>query len=253
MLSEIKRVVFIGAGNVAFHLAKNLYDQEIEILGIYARTLHKSKEIAQLVSADLYESLEEIPACDLVLVCVNDDQISAVLEKLPPGQAIAYTSGTVQLTDLPKRDKMGVFYPLQSFSKARSLDLFQVPFLIEANTTEFAQKLFELAWKLSPKVSFASSEDRKKYHLAAVFVNNFANHLSCIADEILQKDQLDFNLLLPLMEESVSKLKTLSPLAAQTGPARRKDFKTIEMQKAALEGNSLKIYEILTKSILDKY
>ena len=142
---------------------------------------------------------------------------------------------------------------MQTFSKERTVAIFEVPFLIEANSVDFAQELFDLAWQISRKVSFASSAERKVYHLAAVWMNNFTNHLIYQSKEILDKNELNWEYLLPLLKETVNKLDSMNPHDAQTGPARRNDQTIIHQQEEMLSGIPKEIYTLLTKSIIDIY
>ena len=253
MEKAIQSIAVVGAGNVGTHLAENLFANGITILSVSARSADSAGTLADKVHADVVMDLQKLPGADLVLVCVEDAQIIPVLEQIPAGMPVAYTSGSVDLQSLPQRDELGVFYPLQTFSKFRKTTLFEVPLLIEARSSVFAQSLFDLAWKLSSKVQFASSNDRKHLHISAVMVNNFTNHLALLAKEHLEQHQLDWNLLKPLMRETCEKLGTSSPFESQTGPARRNDRQTIQEHLGLLEGHSREIYAAVSASILDTY
>jgi predicted short-subunit dehydrogenase-like oxidoreductase (DUF2520 family) len=253
MAKPIQSVSIVGAGNVATHLAQELQDNGVQVGCVYSRNQESARTLANLLRCDAISDLKHIPEKDLVLVCVSDDAISAVLGQIPPVYSVAYTSGSVEVDHLPQRKNLGVFYPLQTFSKQKKVNIFEVPFLIEATNTEFAQSLFDLAWKLSRKVQFASSEERKHLHLGAVLVNNFTNHIAFLAKEYLDKHQLDFELLKPLMQETFDKLKTTEPLNAQTGPARRNDLQTISEHISMLDGLPREIYEVISRSIQQTY
>lgn len=253
MQNGIQSICIIGAGNVAHHLAKSFQDEDIALLGITSKTKIRARDLGTLLQIVVFESIAELPEADLYLICVNDDQISEVVSQIPLSQAIAYTSGSVELTSLPKRENLGVFYPLQTFSVGRAINIRNVPFFIESGTPFFAQDLLDLGWKISSNVQFASSEERKKMHVAAVFVNNFTNHLAYQAQAYLAEQQLDFNQLLPLLEETVEKLKTTTPFDAQTGPARRNDQSTISAHLRLLPEDARAIYAVLTDSILKTY
>ncbi len=251
------KISLIGTGNVAFHLCKVFTEQNVEV-EIYGRNKVNVKKFESDFNIKNITDLKEIDPQSLAVLCVNDDQIQILLNQIDSKISVAYTSGTVSLDSLPKRENIGIFYPLQTFSKSRKIDFFQVPILIEANNEFFAQKLFDFAWKMSSKVEFADSEKRKKVHLAAVFVNNFTNHLFYLAKNQVDKAGIDWNLLNPLIKETVVKIQDLSPFDAQTGPAKRGDFSTIESQINLLESNildenSLEIYKLMTKSIIETY
>ena len=138
---------------------------------------------------------------------------------------------------------------MQTFSKNKEIDFSKVPLFIEANNDFSAQKIRELASVLSKKVFSISSENRQKIHLSAVFACNFTNHLFSIAQNLL--GEIPFEVLLPLIEETVEKVKTISPKQAQTGPAKRRDNNVIEKHLKALSDkeNWQEIYKKLTEDI----
>lgn len=245
----------IGSGNVATQLAQDLKEVGCTINWIYSRNQETGKSLAVLIDST-FESHIPSSKVDLVLVCVKDDSVQAVLNELDSSFAVAYTTGTKPLDTLVfEGQDLGVFYPLQTFSKDRKVAISNVPFLIEANNSTFAQSLFDLAWKLSSKVQFANSEQRKKIHLSAVMVNNFTNHLIYLAQNYLQEQGLDETVLEPLIQETVAKLNDLTPFDAQTGPARRHDEVTINEHLKMLSNHPdlANVYQLLSTSILKTY
>ncbi|MDX2359751.1 MAG: DUF2520 domain-containing protein [Crocinitomicaceae bacterium] len=236
-MDTIRKISIIGSGNVGSHLAHALESSGIEITHFKHRT----------------DDLKSLPKDQLVLLCVPDDVISELVSKIDESCSIAYTSGSVELNSLPTRNLLGVFYPLQTFSKDRSVDLASVPFFIESSTEEFGEQLFALASTISKSVSFANSEERKKMHLAAVWINNFTNHIVHIAQSYCEQQNVDFNHLKPLLKETIEKLEDLSPLEAQTGPARRGDTSIIEQHLSQLKGTEKELYQLLSESITKTY
>ena len=200
-----------------------------------------------------FSNISSIPACDLVLVCVNDNSVIEVVKQIPATLKTAYTSGSIELSTLPDFENIGVFYPLQTFSKSKELNLKEVPFFIEGTNAEFTNELIKLASLISSNVSISNSIERKKMHLAAVFVNNFSNHLTFLAKEYLDENNLNWEYLKPLMIETVNKLSEVSPYEAQTGPSRRNDTKVIESHLTELSGTTKEIYQMLSTSIVNTY
>lgn len=167
-----------------------------------------------------------------------------------------HTSGSVGLDVFNTAENTGILYPLQSFSKTKKIDLSVVPFLITSNNAVFKNELIDLAKLLSTKVYEYTDEQRKHLHIAAVFVNNFSNHLFAIAQEYCEKHQLDYQLLMPLIHETITKIDTILPKDAQTGPAKRNDLDIIEKHLAILQKEDehlFLIYKLLTDSILKMY
>lgn len=251
MKKTIDKLSLVGVGNVGSHLHQSFIQEGISVSHVVSR----SKPSDALLKQSIWvEEVEKLPANQLVIVCVPDDSIQSVLSRIPASCPVAYTSGSVELQHLSDRSELGVFYPLQTFTKGKEVNMFEVPFFIEANSTVFASELFDLAWKISRKVSFASSEDRKKLHVAAVFINNFTNHLAHISKSYLTQHNLDFEHLKPLLKETAHKLETQDPFDAQTGPARRNDQNIIEEHLRLIEDPTQReLYRLFSKSIHQTY
>lgn len=247
----MKDITFIGSGNVAYHLCKVLSDLGFQIK-LFARNQLSAQEFVSEFKVELISKIEEIKN-QFVLVCVSDTSIPSIISALDDSNRIAYTSGNQDLNSLLKKQNLGVFYPLQTFSKEREVNLFDVPFLIEANNSYFTQELFDLAWLISKKVEFADSQKRKSLHLAAVFANNFTNHILFQAKKILEEKDIDWSLLIPLIQETISKAIEFGPENAQTGPAKRNDLNTIKNQLEQLNPDLKSIYLDLSNSILENY
>lgn len=250
-MKEIKRISIIGTGNVAHHLGNALVKNEFQIDGVWGRTKKSAEKLAHDLQTISFKNIDQIPEnTDLSIICVSDNAIKEVIERIPRNFAIAYTSGSISLKHLPDRPEIGVFYPLQTFTKSRDLSFEKIPFLIESENEEFAKLLKKCASRLSNTVRFTSSEERFQIHIAAVMVNNFTNHLYQLADSHLKKHKLPFDLLKPLIIETAEKLKDISPSEAQTGPAKRNDLNVIEKHLNELDNETKSIYEMLSKSIL---
>lgn len=250
MTNQINSVFIIGAGNIAHHLV-GVLKKTVQVVGIHSKGIVNAKELSTLYNIKLYKDLSTIPNCDLVLICTNDNSILSIIDQIPKNFNIAYTSGSIELPLNYKN--VGVFYPLQTFSKNKVLDLSNVPFLIESNDQLLTNKLIKLGEGISTKVLEANSSERKKIHLAAVFMNNFTNHMTYISSELMKKDNLDWELLLPLLRETISKIETSSPYDAQTGPARRLDTMVIQDHLNMLEANEKEIYQSISQNIIKTY
>ncbi|HEY3370124.1 MAG TPA: F420-dependent NADP oxidoreductase [Prolixibacteraceae bacterium] len=251
----IETVVIIGAGNLATQLALALTRKGIKIKQVYSRTLEPAEELARKVNADFTNDLSSlITDADLYFLSVKDSAIEEVISNLPLDQnrLLVHTAGSIPMQVLKNStNQYGVFYPLQTFSKHRDIDFSDIPICIEANNAAVMEKLQELAELLSCSVQSINSEERKTLHLAAVFVNNFVNHLYLIGSQIIQDQNLDFNLLKPLIRETAAKIESLPPLQAQTGPALRNDQAVIGAQLKMLQNHPefQKIYSFVTESI----
>ena len=148
-------------------------------------------------------------------------------------------------------ENVGVFYPLQTFSKNREVNFSEIPVFIEANSTENEKKLFQIAEKISGKVSVLNSEKRLYLHISAVFACNFVNHFYTIAAEVLKSEEVPFDALLPLIMETAAKVQNMEPEKAQTGPAVRFDENVISKHTEVLQSfpEFQKLYDIVSESI----
>ncbi|MCO5261165.1 MAG: DUF2520 domain-containing protein [Crocinitomicaceae bacterium] len=250
----IHSIGIIGSGNVAWHLAQAIHAlPQLQIAWIYSRNQETLSELGTALNCEIVTSLPQ-QKVDLILICVNDDNIQAIVNQLPKDASIAYTSGVVTLNELSfQQSNFGVFYPLQTFTRKKDIALKDIPFLIEATNEAFTIQLEQLAKQLSSNVQRISSEQRKQLHVAAVFTNNFVNHLLYLAQQHLKQNKLDEHLLQPLLKETIAKVTELGPFQAQSGPARRNDLKTIETHKQQLEGIAKTIYSTISESIIKTY
>jgi predicted short-subunit dehydrogenase-like oxidoreductase (DUF2520 family) len=250
-MKEIKRISIIGTGNVAYHLGRALLKNNFQIDRVWGRTKVNAQKLANDLDTISIDQLDQLPeSTDLIIICVSDGAIKEVVEKIPSSFPLAYTSGSISLNDLPQRDEIGVFYPLQTFTKSRDLSFDTIPLLIESKNSQFAESLKTCASRLSNTVRFTSSEERFQIHIAAVMVNNFTNHLYHLADIHMKNHQLPFDILKPLILETAEKIKDIPPSDAQTGPAKRNDLKVIENHMNELNDETKEIYQVLSKSIL---
>ena len=243
-------VILLGAGNVASHLFKALSKAEnLTITQWYNRDISKLQSHQNVV--EITNDINNLLVADIYIIAVTDDAVQSVSEQLSfSDRFIVHTSGAIGLHTLSKKNRRGVFYPLQTFTKDQDLDFSEVPICIETEKKDDLQILKNLAEALNCKYYRVNSEQRSSLHLAAVFVNNFANQLYRVGHEITESKSVDFNILKPLIKETANKIETLSPYMAQTGPAKRSDKKTIKKHLKMLEKDIHKdIYELMTKSI----
>ena len=224
-------VVFIGAGNLATNLAKALYYKGFRIVQVYSRTEESARALAEKVEADYTTDLQEISK---------------------DAKLYIHTAGSIPMSVWEGHaERYGVFYPMQTFSKQREVDFQEVPFFIEAKRAEDTELLKAIASTLSEKVYEADSEQRKSLHLAAVFICNFTNHMYALAADLLEKYNLPFEVMLPLIDETARKVHELAPRDAQTGPAVRYDENVMSNHLAMLVDSPAlqEIYKLMSKSI----
>ena len=252
MANERKmRIAFIGSGKVATELALIFRFKEIDITGISSRNPVSGNALAERLNCPFIVDPNELKA-DLIIIATNDASVKALNSTLKTESFVVYTAGAVNLADV-NHDNWGVFYPLQTFTENRHLTVDEVPILLESKNVALQSKLESLCEKIGFKYEYCNSVDRQKYHLAAVFVNNFVNHLFHKAQVQLQENSLNWDMLKPLIEETVAKLDDFSAYDAQTGPARRNDQSTILTHESLLKKEEVNLYRVLTNSIQKTY
>ena len=243
-------VTIIGYGNVGSHLVKAIngsaYAKISQVFSRGATSLTQTIDDVPCIN-----NLSDLTEADCYIIAVPDDYISIVSEKLPfADRLVVHTSGSVSMDVLDTKNRQGVFYPLQTFSKDKEVSFTEIPICVEAAQADDLKLLKKLGASISEKVTEISSLERSKIHVAAVFVNNFVNHLYHVSEAIMTEHNLDFSLLKPLIIETASKIEFLSAKDAQTGPAKRNDLQTIERHLSQLTGDTQKdIYTLLTKAI----
>lgn len=248
-------IVIIGSGNIATHYAKAFQQLGNQISEVYSKTSANANALAELVSAQSVDDLSQISEeADLYIIAVSDQAIEPVVNKLPSRLegTVVHTSGATPLEMLHRFKKNGVIYPPQSLSKDIETDLSTIPFAVEANTPEVEQKLLEIAQAISPKSFLCNSQQRMALHVAAVFVNNFSNALYQVAFDLLERENLDFELIRPIILETANKVRYQEPSAVQTGPAIRGDKQTLDSHLKFLSHDEhlAQIYQNLTALII---
>ena len=255
--NNISTAVFIGSGNVATHLAVGLHKKGIRILQILSPNKIHATELARKCNAQAITTFNLINRnADLYILAIPDGVISEAASQMPLVKGlVVHTSGFTDIMVLEKFEKHGVFYPLQTFSKNRAVNLREVPIFLEASDESSLMHMRKIAEKLSHYIHIMASSQRKKLHLAAVFVNNFNNYLYLLAEEFLKDEDIDFNFLLPLIRETANKIMELNPDKAQTGPARRNDEQTIAEHLNMLKDKEEfhEFYQLFSKHILRRY
>ncbi len=252
------KISFIGSGNLASNLAPYLENAGHIINSISSLHLHS----AEILADSLYNTRAiddndfSSEDTEIILLTAKDDNLKDIVKdiKAPEGAHLVHCSGFAHidvLSDFP--GSTGVFYPLQSFSKGRRAEFKNIPICVESFDELLSDKLTILARSISKNVSFVSSEKRKQLHLAAVFANNFVNHMLSISDDILVNSNLSISLLQPLVIETLNKAFEMGPYESQTGPAKRGDMETIQEHLKLLQAHPeiAEIYELISRQIMD--
>ena len=244
------KIIILGAGNVGTHLFRNLNNsKKTKVVQWYNRSLDSINKYKKEVAVT--NQIMDLKEADVYLLALSDDVIPEMAKQLKHlNGIIAHTAGCVPMSILNESNNYGVFYPLQTFSKNRDTDFKNIPICLEASNESCYQTLFKLASTLGNNINKVNSEQRLGLHTAAVFVNNFTNHLYQLGDAICQEHNISFSLLKPLIKETAAKIETMTPKDAQTGPALRNDKNTLQKHQDQLFNPDIKnLYLYLTESI----
>ncbi len=244
-MQKIHKISFIGYGLVGQTLASYLQSKGLEICQIVVRKM----PVLPLKNVAFISNIGDLKPVDLVLICVNDDALFKIIEQIPSSQLTAYTSGSIGLKELGNHEKIAVFYPLQSFAHLRREAVPFIPILLEAQSEVVFETLKSFALQYFQDCRAMNSESRAKLHLAAVFANNFTNHIIYLAQKHCEQNNLPFDLLKPLIAETAQKWLHFDACDLQTGPAIRGDEKVIQKHLSQLSDDMQSIYETLTNSI----
>lgn len=248
------RVSFIGSGNVATHLANACVQAGITVIDIYSPTHGNAEILAKQCKARAILNISDLDTnIDLLLISVPDDALSNISKQITSLPCpVVHTAGSVSI-DVLKSDEhaYGVLYPLQTFSKSKEINIEKVPFFIESSTEQLEATLINLLDKLNAGYTLANSEQRMHLHIAAVFACNFTNYMYQLAHTLCKEQNLSFEALIPLIQETAEKIKNLSPKEAQTGPAKRADDNTMQKHLKALEQDAAmhELYKLISEGI----
>ena len=277
------KIVFLGSGNLATHLSLALKAAGEEIIQIFSRTQEHAQALADKLHCASCGSISDIRTdADVYIFSVKDDALPSLIEQLAVklsgslstgggggksdvdnigvcarGHIFLHTAGSVPMSVFPETMhyelctmNYGVLYPMQTFSKDKSVNFREIPCFVEASDSNTLEEIKALASKVSDHVLEMSSEKRKKLHLAAVFACNMVNHCYRLAEKVLEEEGIDFSLYIPLIQETANKVKELSPRKAQTGPMVRYDKKIMDAQIALInDERTRQIYRLMADSI----
>ncbi len=237
-MDRIKKIAFIGAGNVATHLAKASIKNGFKVIEVYSRTEESAKALANKLNCQYNTNhLDITKKADLYIMAISDKAIEKESRKFVVNtkKILVHTSGSVGLDAIiGNSENTGVLYPLQTFTIERALTFKKIPLFIEADKHETMHQLKEFAQKIADQVIELNSIDRMYLHIAAVFFCNYVNFMLCSGQKIIKKNHFSHKYFEPLLDETIRKAIDIGPEKAQTGPASRGDIETINKHLEAL-------------------
>lgn len=252
----IQSISFIGAGNVAHHFAKAFYASGNTIDTILNHRLRSAKTLSVQVNAQATTSFKRLnEESDLFIIAVPDDAIEDVAKQLktilPKDIKVVHTSGATSMKVIGQYfEYAGVIWPPQSLSKQKQIKFNTVPVCYGSNHSGFNAELKKLIRQVTPHVQEVTDQQKTALHLAAVFANNFTNHMYTIAHDLCQEHELDFKILYPIISETAQKIIGQQPHQMQTGPAIRDDQSSMKKHLNMLKTSDYKsLYAQISKSI----
>jgi predicted short-subunit dehydrogenase-like oxidoreductase (DUF2520 family) len=254
---KVDKVTIVGSGNVAEAFARALKAASIEVVQLFARNRERGEFVASLAGCEFCSEPDKLKAADLYLLCVSDRAIAEVAASLPfsSGAIVAHTAGCGTLEMLPQGVNRAIIYPFQTFSVGRKVDFGKGYIFVEGATDHALQVVERAAHCLTTKVLPANSARRAVIHLSGVFACNFANAMYANAAEILAKENLPFDIVAPVIEETAKKaIEVGNPALSQTGPARRGDTQTLLRHRSMLaeEPHTQDIYDKISEDICER-
>ncbi|MEX2231303.1 MAG: DUF2520 domain-containing protein [Cyclobacteriaceae bacterium] len=254
-------VSFIGSGNLAWHLAPALDNTDYSVKEIYSLNPQNAEALVERLYHGMVKTTLDFSSSPsrIFIIAVSDDVIMEVAQEiiLPEVAILLHTSGSQPLNVLSyaATSRVGVFYPLQTFTKNKKVDFKDIPFFVESEDAETEKALLTMAKAISNKVYKVSSSERQALHVAAVFASNFTNHMITISRELLRDNKLDFEFLKPLIAETITKALSLGPDVTQTGPAKRGDLEILDKHLEFLKNDEAvsEIYRLISQHIIDRY
>lgn len=249
------KIVIIGSGNVATILGKKIMGAGHSILEVAGRNMDAVKVLADILhAAAVYDINNITKLADIYIIAVADSAIKALASELRvEDKIVVHTAAAEPINILnTSSSRYGVIYPLQTLRKEANV-IPPIPILINGNNQETINTLQEFCMPWAEKVQPINDEQRLKMHVAAVFANNFTNHLFALTQKYCEENNIDFSLLFPIIDETINRIKTNNAATIQTGPAIRNDNLTVEKHLKLLHNHPKlqSLYLSITNSIKD--
>lgn len=252
-MDQTLKIGIVGMGNVGNHFLQRLIELGQPHLMVYSRSGNNVSHIEVPKEVQFTNDFKELIDFDLVFCAVNDNNMIEMIQLISQYAPVVSVSGTVNLNHLQTKHPIGTFYPLQSFKADQSIHWEGLPLFVESQDASFQAFLMNLAQEFSGNAIELSEEKRQYLHVAAVFANNFTNHLIDLAAHYCREHGIEFDWLKPLINQTIEKIQTNDPHDILTGPAVRNDQSTIKKHLHLLEPDQRNIYQTLTKSIIKHY
>lgn len=247
------KIVVIGSGNIAGFFSEKFHRAGHEIVQVISPNMIHAQTLAQKFGAACNTDIDAIDLkADVCLLAVKDDVLLSFAPTLRlPDMTVLYTAGSVHLTELQAISaNIACIWPVFSIHHSNHALPSDIPLLLNASNKVSRDIAQTLAKAISVRIFQLDDEQKSQLHLAAVFANNFTNHLYHIAYSLLSDKAIPFDILLPLIIDTAEKLSDTPPAMNQTGPAIRHDHQTMMKHVQMLSDEKWKqVYQLLSASI----
>lgn len=246
-------IALIGLGNLGWNLASRLHECGYPIKQVLAADTEPHNSFLKKIGAERIDAIEALaPEIKFIFLCTPDDVLNDLASKIKHSATLVHCSGG---TPLFNRENSGVFYAFQTFTKYFPVPWDGIPIFIESDKEAIAEELTSIANRISGNARRASSAQRQAIHVAGVFGANFVNHIIYQAQAVLDDAKLPFEVMEPLLVETLRKAFEHGPAGSQTGPAKRGDHQLIAKHLAYLANHPerQRIYALLSESIEQQY
>lgn len=242
----------IGSGNIAHYIGIRCLEAGRTIDEVISTNEKTGKELADKLDATFISDYTKSKATTFLLAIPDDVILDFAKTDFFKDKKIIHTSGSIGLKEIETISEfVACIWPIYSIQKEKLPIRNDVPFVLQSSNQPIRKKAVSFLKCLTNNVTEATDEQKSILHLSAVLVNNFTNHLFTQSEKLLAKNDLDFKVLLPIIQNTVEKLTHSSPDKLQTGPAKRGDASTIQKHQQLLENEHdlASIYKLLSQTI----
>jgi len=242
----------VGAGTVGSAVGRLLAGKGYRIRTVHDLEPERARRLAEAVGAvPVGTAVEAVRGAEIVFLTCNDTALAGLAQELAdqqgfrPGQIVLHMSGALGSDVLAPAAAAGAgtmaVHPLQSFASSEEAMRILPGSIFSLEGEETVRQLVESIVADLGGIPFGIAGSAKPlYHAGACVASNYLVTLAGIAVDLLAAAGIPREMclpaLLPLMEGTLSNLKTLGIPRALTGPIARGDTATIDKHLIGMEG-----------------
>ncbi|MEX1011147.1 MAG: Rossmann-like and DUF2520 domain-containing protein [Balneolaceae bacterium] len=273
---KISDISIIGPGALGSPLLSALLLAGYPIHSVWSRSPEKCRLAREAEKVELNSGFPEEPSYvgQVLFLTVPDDEIGSLATRLAgsgdrwAGRMVVHCSGNESselLAPLQERGAVTLsMHPLQTFVRkevvsgnaSSDAELFrEITITIEGENAVARRELTKLVERLGARALPLDRDQKRKLHLAAVFLSNYVVSLGEIADRII-RDAMDgesARILQPLLQQTVHNMDREDLSGALSGPIARGDTRSVNRHLSLVRENPLldKLYRHLGSVALE--